>query len=232
VNSRTYWRIASARKQTGFAKDDAAKQATRHQLIIEYKARFRRPPAAIFTLPGMVAADVKLFRAEWPDARIVGIDRQTSVARLTKAHTFVRQTALGPVENEIFQVSLKDYSQRRHLSMWRFYRNTDRSRRSRAERADSPKFDFPIYNLMFIDMTANPDSPDWEATIRMVDEHSAPHALIGVTVSLDAKTADSVTPAKTLAAQLKSQLRRTAQVVYTTNYETGSQMAFWILELR
>ena len=46
----------------------------------------------------MVAADDKLFRAEWPDARIVGIDRQTSVARLTKAHTYVRQTALGPVE--------------------------------------------------------------------------------------------------------------------------------------
>ena len=48
------------------------------------------------------------------------------------------------MENEIFQVSLKDYSQRRHLSMWRFYRNTDRSRRSRAERVPTRlKFGLP-----------------------------------------------------------------------------------------
>lgn len=218
----------SALRQSGFALNEAEKRNTRFQLISTYKELFTRPPMAIFTMAGMQAHCVEAFRAEWPRSRLVSIDRQTSSARFTKAHSHERLTSVSTLENDLFLASLQDYSLKKSLSMWRFFRNQDREMKSIGHRAF--EFDFPKFDLMFLDMTARYDSPDGRAARRMIDEHTLPHAVVGVTVSIGGRK-EAAKSAAELAAEFCMLLKRSARAAYTYNYVTGAQMAFWILEI-
>ena len=215
--------IRAAHKKTGFSENGPEKQETRLRLIAEANARSAQPPLSIFSFPGIEGHCVELFRKVWPDTRIVGIDRQMPPIRFTIAHFHPRQTNLGPIENELMHGALKDYADRQHL---RLYRMSSLGQKSRVE-----TFDFPKFNVMFLDTTARYDTTTGilRDAARMIDDHCAHGAVIGVTIVLGAPSEESPDIVLIVDKFCDTIKRETILCGDPMAYDTTAQMLFFIL---
>lgn len=219
-------RIKAAIATSGFGENGPEKQETRRLLIEAGNRELDHPPFNIFTLMGMEGYCAKNFRDTWPTARIVGLDRHHPPSRLSKAHWYGRETAIGMIENDIIHGSLRDYAKRNKQRLWRRMRNGKKDRLL--------TFDFPLFDLLFLDTTAYPsDSKDsvFHHTIEMINEHCTSPAIVGLTFVIG-KRDDEAAGADDIITTFRSSLTRVSRLIGEPfYYVTNSSMLFFVLKI-
>lgn len=192
------------------------KQFSREALI---KAMTGTPTDG-FTLCGMDALCLKEFRARWPTTAFVCVDKQATGARFTEAHELSRKIGDRILPNKVFSTTLASYS-KRHFPLCQI---TKGNKIFLGEH----DYDFPKFDFMFLDTTNRWDNEfEREAIVRMINEHTAPYAIVGVTMSLGAK-GKRESSAFDLASQMLLDIERSCNLTYVQDYTTQSSMAFWI----
>ncbi len=216
--SRRFRRIMNDRKP-GYTENDDDKKACRQALILETNLTGKRP-SNIFSLPGPMGHCVATFRAEWPAARIVCVDKSSTAARITSAHGMDRRIGKSMFDNEIFANTLTSYA-KKQFPLVRIDRD--------GNKFFLVNFDFPQFNMMFLDTTNNFDNhKEFQAIIDMINNHSAAEAIVGVTMV--AGTLKPEYNARQLGERLCCNLVQKWRVTLASNYGANPHMIFCILK--
>jgi hypothetical protein len=143
------------------------------ELIVEAVKNAGIVPQTIFTLPGELALDVVLFRKTWGDSqRIICIERTGSCHR-TDAHEH---------GCEIYHMTLDAYVvNNKSQLISRIIYNKDASTTSVATKAKKVKFDYPRFDLVYLDLCSTPK--DFIKIARFIDNETNCPSIIAVTMS-------------------------------------------------
>jgi hypothetical protein len=156
------------------------------------------------TFAGMYAHCAKLFHDHWPSARIVSLERHKNIARYSTANSFCT----------VLNTSFLSYTKK----LPAFVLHGEEFVRNKG-------FDFPKFDLVFLDFCANPR--DYDIIRQFVENHTSPNAIIGVTFSIPPKQ-NPVDRLETVAKELQQLISLSVPVVVEEKipYETGSNMIF------
>jgi hypothetical protein len=226
---RVYAKIKAAQRLSGFSENGPEKQLTRNKLIDAAHNYLQHPPTAIFTFPGIHGFCVEAFRKVWPRTRIVGIDRQMPAIRMSKAHFYSRESAIGPLENELIHANLGDYAERKTQRLYRVRRNGQKY----ALFDSVPPFDYPRFELIFLDTTAlyNTKTGILKHAAMLINQHTARNAIAGITLVLG-KPNGTIPDVDVIVSDFRSLIKRGNKLVSEPMiYVTNQPMLFFILSV-
>lgn len=212
--------IVEASHTTGYIADGDDKIACREALVASAKALYGTP-RTIFTLAGRHCGCVKLFREHWTreDTRIVSIDRHKDVVRGTPVEKYGMEQYFAPFRDYVSR-SIK----RGATKILR-----DDSIMKNASFEPHPRFDFPLYDLAFLDNNHNPTDEHITDVVEFIVHHTACRAVIGVTFTAGAKSDINAPMAEDIANRLIGRCPVPLSLAYRLDYTTGSKMVFFVL---
>jgi len=195
---------AAVTQFVGYAeKDHKDKQLCRDTLVAVAKAK-GIVVSNCFTLAGMYDFCASLFHKNWPNAKIVSIERQKNIARYSKANAFCT----------VLNTSFSKYT-----------KGIDPFVLSGETFVPKSNFTYPKFDLVFLDFCANPR--DYDMIRDFVVNHTAPNAVFGVTFSIHPKLSvdnqlDRVADDLRTAISVVVPVKVEEKIPYTT----GSKMIF------
>lgn len=208
----------AARKIAGYLENGPEKQKTRHDLV-DAARRHLPQVRTIFTLAGVEARCAALFRETWPECRIVSIDRSKAVIRARNRDPLYEAYQVGKfgdyVQRKLLWVPF-DVRSKKSADGW----SRDHSFRPMRE------FDWPKYDMAFLDFTGFVDRGREEETAFFIQDHMAERFVVGVTLNLHGLNVEPSIVANSIV--------RLAQPVpvaidQITTFFSGTDMMFCIL---
>lgn len=162
-------------------KDAAAKDECRRRLVAD--CLWHSPPKTIFTLGGINMYDVALFRKTWGDGpRIVSLERQRKTAELALRASRENgcELLVGTVNSYVnARDNLGCFPSIQKL-VYDGTENSDFWYVAESHRS----YDFPKFDLAFLDYTEYPKRETLDVTARFIREHMTTGAIVGVTFNI------------------------------------------------
>lgn len=209
-----------------FNQSDTAKDACRLALVSD--SLWEKPPTTIFALGGPHLHDVAVFRAKWgARPRIISLERQR------KAAQWVDQSKV-----ELLIGTVHSYVGHAELPMGipavqRLFHRPSRVPGSTEQIVmvePLTGFDFPTYDLAYLDYTEFPKPETLAVTARFIDEHMAENGVVGVTFNLSRPQDHAWTP-HGLAHEVQQRVRRPVTKLDAQTYTIRCPMAFLLFRV-
>ena len=205
--------LEKATQPSGFRANGIDKQNCRLELIKAGQALAK--VETIFTLPGAKAECATMFREAWPDARLIGIERHRIVARQIPAER---------LNIQCLNITFPRYVGRREP--WQPSQPHDSSHRNLIFVPN--RFDYPAYDLAFLDLNPLPTERNLGDVARFIDEHMAENAVAGVTFTVGRRGTRMHT-APEIADRIRGRCNASTSLMWSLDYDTGSHMVFLII---